>query len=322
MTHTGPDAEHLAQFVSDVRAGLGGAGQKTLSPKYFYDALGSALFEAICRLDEYGLSRAGERLLVQHARELPHHVRGVLRIVELGGGSGRKLRLLLEGLAGVEVAGCAGVDVSPAALEAMRDELDELPGVRFEGIVDTFLDGLTTAASRRAAGQRLVVLFLGSNLGNSTSAEADRLLAGVRARLVTGDTLMLGLDLAGDERTLLRAYDDPLGVTAAFDKNVLARMNRELGANFDLARFDHEARWSARERRVEMHLRSRGAQRVEIPAAGIVVHFADGETLWTESSHKYVLAELPALGSRAGFELSAHWVDERWPFVHALFTAR
>jgi L-histidine Nalpha-methyltransferase len=317
--------EPTATFALDVRRGLDGREQKRLPSRYLYDALGSALFEAICALPEYGVSRAGERLLVRHAAELRAHLDGPLHVIELGGGSGNKLRLLLDGLLRERRSGAASVesvsavDVSTAALEATRIALARFPGLHVETYAMAFRWGLRQVTARRASGERCLVVFLGSNLGNYEPDESAAFLRDVHAALQPGDALLLGLDLVKERAVMHAAYDDALGVTAAFDKNLLARMNRELAARFDLDHFEHEARWNARHRRIEMHLRSTRKQIVPIPEAGISAAFGRGETIWTESSHKYELADVPALGRAAGFEPVTKWVDAEWPFVHALF---
>jgi uncharacterized SAM-dependent methyltransferase len=190
-----------------------------------------------------------------------------------------------------------------------------------ERILAPFEVGLRHAAAQRASGERLLVLFLGSNLGNFDPTEAQAFLRALRAALAPGDVLLLGLDLVKPADALIRAYDDALGVTAAFNRNLLVRMNRELGADFDLKGFAHEARWDARHLRVEMHLVAQRPQGVSIPKAGIRAAFAAGETIWTESSHKYEPERLGDLGAGAGFRLGVRWVDAEWPFVHALYAA-
>lgn len=310
-----------ASFALDVRRGLGGRGQKQVPARYLYDALGSALFESICALPEYGISRAGERLLARHGAELARALSAPPRIVELGGGSGRKLRLLIDALGVRHVASLAAVDLSPTALESLRMELQRFSGLRVETYATSFRWGLHQALARRAGDAPVLVLFLGGNLGNYDRDESEGFLRDVRAALRPGDALLLGLDLVKPRDVLLAAYDDPLGVTAAFDKNLLARMNRELDARFDLGRFEHEARWDAEHRRVEMHLRSTKRQIVPIPGAGISASFTRGETIWTESSHKFEPGELPTLCLSAGFELREAWIDAEWPFAHALYGA-
>lgn len=309
-----------AELARDVRAGLGGSGLKRLPSKHLWDAVGSALFEAICALPEYGVSRAGERLLARHATELAELLATDLSVVELGSGSGRKLRLVLEGLHGKRIGACAAVDVSTEALACTRVEVAEVCGPSFVPIAAPYRRGLRTALERRAGGQ-VLVLFLGGNVGNFGRDEARRFLRDVRSNLMRDDALLLGVDLVKPADVLLRAYDDPLGVTAAFDKNVLARMNRELGADFDLASFRHEARWRERERRIEMHLVSERAQTVAVPGAGIEARFERGESIWTESSEKYALEELDVLARAAGFRVRRRWVDREWPFAHALLVA-
>ncbi|HBY61628.1 MAG TPA: hypothetical protein DEH78_17540 [Solibacterales bacterium] len=164
-----------------------------------------------------------------------------------------------------------------------------------------------------------MALFLGSTIGNFARSEAQAFLSDVAARLLPGDYLLLGTDLQRDPARLLPAYDDPLGLTASFNKNVLLRMNRELGADFDLLRWAHEARWNATDAAVEMHLRSEIAQHVTIPGAGVRASFRAGETIWTESSHKFTREEAGALGEQAGFRLIGQWIDEEWPFAETLF---
>ena len=307
------------RLAQDVRLGLS-KPQKELPAKYFYDAVGSALFESITRLPEYGLTRAEERLLWKSAREIPDHLAGPLAVAELGSGSGSKTRLVLEAIGARqrEVLYHA-IDASPAALDGCRATMSAIPGVRFFGIASFYEEGLEEVARRRSQEQHLLVMFLGSNLGNFDPAQARAFLAGVRRHLAPGDALLLGTDLVKPEATLLAAYDDAAGVTAAFNLNLLARLNRELGADFDLRRFRHLARWSPTERRIEMHLVSQVRQRVTIAELGLGVSFERGETIWTESSHKFTLAELPGMAAGAGFVPVAQWVDQEWPFAENLW---
>jgi L-histidine N-alpha-methyltransferase len=307
------------RFAQDVREGLG-KPQKELPAKYFYDAVGSALFEAITRLPEYGLTRAEERLLWKSAREIPDLLGLPLTVAELGSGSGRKSGRVLEAICGRqrEVPYYA-IDASPAALERCRSTLSALAGVRFCGIAGFYEEGLAEVARRRRPRQRLLLLFLGSNLGNFDRAQAQAFLGGLRDRLLPGDALLLGTDLVKPVATLLAAYDDAAGVTAAFNLNLLNRINRELDADFDLRRFRHLARWCPGERRIEMHLLARAAQQVTIARLGLSVAFEAGETIWTESSHKFALEELPRMAAGAGFAPLTHWVDEEWPFAGSLW---
>ena len=308
-----------AEFVADVRAGLDGAGQKWLPARWFYDDIGSALFEVICLLPEYGLTRAESRLLDRHARHLAERLEREIVVAELGAGSGKKTARLVQALTrrGSPVTYYA-IDVSEAAIAQCEHEIARIERVRFTGIVASYLDGLREVVATRRPSEQLVVLFLGSTIGNFERAPAIEFLERVRAMLEPRDRLVLATDLVKPADVLWRAYDDPLGVTAAFNLNILARINRELGATFDLDRFRHVVRWNEDERRVEMHLRVDSDQRVVIPTAGIEVDLRAGETIWTESSHKYTLEDIDALARATGFRREAQWVDPEWPFAQTL----
>lgn len=312
----------LDEFASDVRAGLCRDGQKELPPRYLYDDLGSALFEAICLLPEYGLWRAGSRLLRRHAAELAGRADPPLRIVEMGSGSGGNTRVLLEAIARRAPVTYHPIDVSEAAIRRCTEELRVVADVQVRPIEGTFLPGLRRAARERAPGDRLLVLFLGGTIGNFDRASSARFIADVRAVIHLGDLFLLAADLDKPAAVLLPAYDDALGVTAAFNRNVLVRINRELGGDFDPARFDHVVRWDERERRVEMHLRSRVDQIVQVTGAGARVELRAGETIWTESSYRFSEGEIARMAEVAGFERAASWVDEEWPFVQSLLVAR
>ncbi len=301
----------MSEFACEVRQGLAKA-QKELPSKYLYDELGSALFEAITVLPEYGLTRADERILCRHASEIP---REFSQAAELGSGSGRKTRAVLEALA---VQDYFPIDVSAVALERCRTELSSL--ARVIPIEASYLEGLDRVGYQRDGGP-LLLLFLGSTIGNFESRCRTDLLEQVRARLRRGDALLIGCDLVKPIETMLRAYDDPAGVTAAFNLNLLGRINRELGADFDLRAFAHEARYHSQERRIEMHLRSHAEQTVAIRNAGFQCRFRAGETIWTESSHKFHLEEIPEMAREAGFRAEAQWVDTEWPFAESLWRA-
>ena len=191
--------------------------------------------------------------------------------------------------------------------------------VRLVGYEKPYLEGLRAVAARREAGEHLCVLFLGSTIGNFDRPAADDFLRQVREALQPGDTLLLGTDFEKDVKTQLLAYDDPVGVTAAFNLNLLARLNRELGADFHLRDFRHLALWNSSERRIEMHLQSLRRQRVNIPGAALLVRMEEGETIWTESSHKYRPQGPAEMAARAGFRQIAQWVDEEWPFAQNLW---
>ena len=293
----------------DVKAGFA-KRPRSLPPKYFYDALGSCLFEAIGRLPWYRITKAETRLLRRVAPAVAGALRGPVRVVELGSGSGGKLALVVEALhARRKKTDVHVVDLSAAAIEASLERLAKIPGVSARGHRSTYERGLREAMSGPRGKGDCLVLFLGSNIGNFDPADATRLLSAVRRRLRPGDALLLGTDLVKPERELLDAYDDPLGLTAAFNLNLLLRLNRELRADFDLGAWAHRAVWNARARRVEMHLVSLKSQCVRIPGARVVADFAAGETLWTESSHKYEPDDVDRIAAAAGFRRERRWVD-------------
>jgi len=208
------------------------------------------------------------------------------------------------------------IDLSRAALEACRRELAEF---NVYPIHADFLDGLQIAAKQRSG--RMMVAFLGSNIGNFVRNAIVPFLRDIRARLQSGDTFLLGADLLKPVNDLILAYDDPAGVTAAFNRNLLSRVNREFDGDLDIRRFNHEARWNPDERRMEMHLRATADQTARLRALDLKVNIAAGETIWTESSHKFEVAELIELAGRAGFSFIRSWTDEEWPFAELLYRA-
>lgn len=309
------------EFAADVRAGLTRSGQKELPSKYLYDNVGSALFEVISHLPEYGLTRADERLLRRHADEIVDRLAGPVAVAELGSGSGKKTRWLLEAFCRRQRTSYYPVEISRSALVMCERELSDIDAISIVGFEREYLDGLLEVAAYRKSGQRLVVLFLGSTIGNFDRPAGLKFLAEVRRILEPGDSLLLGTDLEKPSAQLLGAYDDELGVTAAFNLNLLARTNRELGADFDLRQFAHLARINHEARSVEMHLLSKRRQIVSIPAAEIVIEFLEGETIWTESSHKYSAGEIVETARNAGFRCETQWIDEQWPFAENLLIA-
>jgi len=309
------------EFATDVRLGLSRPGQKELPSKYFYDDVGSALFEVISHLPEYGLTRADERLLRRYSSDIVDRVAGPVAVAELGSGSGKKTRWLLEAFCRRQPTFYYPVEISRSALAMCERELGSIDSISILGFEREYLDGLLEVAAYRRSGQRLLVLFLGSTIGNFDRAAGVKFLSEVRRILEPGDSLLLGTDLEKPTVQLLRAYDDELGVTGSFNRNLLARINRELDADFDLSRFVHVAKINYEARSVEMHLRSTCKQTVSIPAAGIVVEFQEGETIWTESSHKYSAGEIYGTAREAGFYCDAQWIDEQWPFAESLLTA-
>jgi L-histidine Nalpha-methyltransferase len=297
----------MNEFACEVRAGLSKL-QKELPSKYLYDDLGSALFDAITVLPEYGLTRADQRVLDRCAREIPLEFPTV---AEFGSGSGRKTRAVLEALAPGEYF---PIDLSTHALERCRRELSGL--ARVEPIEASYINGLDRVPKN---GAPLLVLFLGSTIGNFDARCRSDFLRQVRSRLRAGDALLIGCDLVKPIETLLDAYDDPSGVTASFNLNLLGRINRELGGDFDLRAFSHQAIWNAAERRIEMHLRSREDQTVVVREAQFECSFRAGETIWTESSHKFEADEIDGIARESGFRQDAQWIDEDWPFAECLW---
>jgi dimethylhistidine N-methyltransferase len=309
-----------AQFASDVRYFLSKSPQRELHSKYLYDDIGTALFEVITLLPEYGLTRADERVLRSNADAIVRRLPSPAVVAELGSGSGRKTRWILEALTKRGYALYYPIDVSAAALHACRNELGTIDSVHIVEIEGSYIEGLKAVTARRSKDESLLLLFLGSTIGNFERGPAEDFLREIRVLLRPGDSLLLGTDLVKPISQILPAYDDLTGVTAAFNLNLLARINRELGADFDLRQFRHEARYNEAERRIEMHLRSEIAQTITIRAADFQFTLRPGETIWTESSHKFGLSEVQRLARSAGFICVEQWVDPEWPFAENLFT--
>ncbi|MEP7364701.1 MAG: L-histidine N(alpha)-methyltransferase [Acidobacteriota bacterium] len=313
-------AEPSIDFATDVRAGLTRVGQKELPSKYLYDTVGSRLFDVIVELPEYGLTRADERLLRVHANEIVRQIPGDVIVCELGSGSGKKTRWILEALARRGRTSYYPIEISPTALDVCRRELADIDSVGIVGLESEYLDGLLEVAARRRTNQRILVLFLGSTIGNFTSPADREFLLDIRSILRPGDALLLGTDLEKSLPQLLNAYDDPLGVTAAFNLNLLARINRELEGRFDLNQFEHVALFNSETKSVEMHLRSKRRQTVAICTANLTVRFEEGESIWTENCHKYSLPEVAGIAEAAGLECVGQWIDPVWPFAETLLT--
>ncbi len=309
------------QFAADVREGLSLAHQKELPSKYLYDDVGSALFEVISVLPEYGLTRADERVLRRYSDEIVDRLPRPVTVAELGSGSGKKTRYILQALAERQHTAYHPIEISSTALAMCERELGDMECVSVVGLEREYLDGLLEVAARRQEGESLFVLFLGSTIGNFDREAGTRFLKQVRRVLRPGDALLLGTDLEKPIPQLIDAYDDPLGVTAAFNLNLLARINRELDGEFDLRQFEHEARFNPGARSVEMHLRSRREQTVSVRRANLSVHFREGETIWTESSHKYSRHDVLRTAMAAGFRCEAQWLDQEWPFAESLLIA-
>jgi dimethylhistidine N-methyltransferase len=310
-----------AELARDVAEGLSKTPQKTLPASWLYDEVGSALFEVITVLPEYGLTRADGALLRRSAHEIIATAGQPEIIFELGSGTGTKTRHILLAAATQCPVRYMPIDISRAALDNCGTAMQSIEGVRVEPIEATYLDGIEQALTRRGPDERVLILFLGSTIGNFTPPEAQTFLHRVKQRMLPGDSLLLGADLVKPRAKLIAAYDDSLGVTAAFNLNLLARINRELDGEFDLAKFAHEARYSERGSRIEMHLRSRVAQTVPIRALDMRIPFAKGETIWTESSHKFRAEEIRWLGEQAGWHTERQWIDSDWGFAETLFSS-
>jgi L-histidine N-alpha-methyltransferase len=307
------------EFAREVAAGLTRPGQKTLPCRYLYDNVGSALFEAITHLPEYGLTRADARIIHKHAPALIGHLPETLAVAELGSGTGNKTYAILERLRQRRPVTYYPIDVSPTALDLCKQCLRPVSTVI--PMVSTYLEGLRNVAARRSRGETLLVLFLGSTIGNFEPEAALDFLYSVRLCLAPGDALLLGTDLVKPRDQLLIAYDDPAGVTGAFNLNLLGRINRELGADFDLRQFAHSARYCEPEQRIEMHLHSLAAQTVRVRAANLSVDFTADETIRTETSHKFRPEQIPDIARTTGFRLVEQWIDCQWPFAENLLLA-
>ncbi|MBC5823835.1 MAG: L-histidine N(alpha)-methyltransferase [Candidatus Eremiobacteraeota bacterium] len=295
---------------------------KSLSAKYHYDALGSVLFEAICLLPEYYPTRAEAAILERHAVEMVDALKGPLELIELGSGSAAKTRLLIQAVLSRQARlDYHPIDISSSALDASARALErDFPGISVDGTAAEYLDGLRRV-TRNGSGS-LLVLFLGSNIGNFDFSEAIVTLAAINDALRPGDALLLGADLKKSKTVLEAAYDDPLGVTAAFNLNLLARINRELGGHFDLRQFSHRAVWEEQRSRVEMYLVSRLSQDVAIDALGMTAHFDAGEAIFTESSYKYDARRIAELAAATGFEVAKRWTDSLSRFSSSLLVRR
>jgi dimethylhistidine N-methyltransferase len=298
----------LESFRDDVVAGLS-APQKFLSPKYFYDGAGSRLFARICRLPEYYLTRAELALTRRHLAAIARFAGRGCQLIEYGSGEGIKSRLLIRA---ARPAVYVPIDISQDALDAAARRLArEFPGLRIHPLLGDFSRPIDIPVRR---GMPSVVYFPGSTIGNLTPEEAHAFLSmsrGIAARM------LVGVDLRKDPAVLHAAYNDSRGVTAAFNLNLLARINRELGANFDLRRWRHYAFYNPAEGRIEMHLVSMGAQNVALGKHRF--HFASGETIHTENSCKYSLDGFRELAAKAGFTSAKVWTDRRGLFtLHGL----
>jgi len=311
-------------IAAAVREGLS-AHSKRLPAWLFYDDEGSRLFDQITGLPEYYLTRTERAIFAAHCAEIVAQAAGQyankparLRVAELGAGSADKTRLLLN--AAVDLCGPVvyePVDVSASAMEEACERIDrEIPGVRVAPLVADYTEGLDLAPTH--PGERRMVLYIGSSIGNFEPREAARLLDDLRAALEPGDSILLGVDLRKDEPTLLAAYNDAAGVTASFNLNLLARLNRELAADFDLESFAHRAVWNPEHSRIEMHLESLIPQQVQLASLDLEISFAAGESIHTENSYKYAPGQPESMLEQAGFTPQSTWTDDRAWFAVCL----
>lgn len=312
-------SDERAAFAEDVRFGMA-QSQRWLPTRFLYDALGSALFDAICRLPWYPITASELALLRQHGAEILRRS-APSRIVELGSGNGEKLALLLDTAPRRTPLDLHVVDLSTAALAQAERLLGTLANVTVHTHAANYEDGLSSISREMSRPGTTLVMYLGSNIGNYEPHKVAALLASIGAAMRPGDLFLLGADLIKPVETLLSAYDDPLGVTAAFNRNLLVRVNRELDGNFDLDAFAHRAVWNAELSRVEMHLVSRGRQHVRIAAAGVDVTLNDGETIWTESSYKYRAQQVDEMLATAGLQPCGQWIDQAAQFALTLARA-
>ena len=320
LIHNLVKRDPLAGLAEDVRNGLS-AYPKRFLPKYFYDELGSQLFEAICLLPEYYLTRAENEILLRYADEIAAAVDGHKTLVEMGSGSASKTRLIIEALLrSQDELVFMPVDISATALESSsRILLQSYPRLKIEAFAADYFAGLAELGKKPR--RRTLALFLGSNISNFDPDEAVRFLQAMRKVLQKGDALLLGADLKKDPTILEAAYNDALGVTSAFNLNVLARINRELGGSFDLHAFRHHAFYNESAGRIEIYIESLRDQTVQIEKLSLEVSFHTGELIHTENSYKYDAAGIAQLASDTRFTYSRSWFDSQERFSSNLLLA-
>ena len=316
-------ADVQGDLAADVRAGLT-ATPKLLYARHFYDAEGSRLFEEICRLPEYYLTRAEAQILGAMAGELVEVFREEPELVELGSGSALKTKTLIRAFLGAYgKLRFVPIDISTEMLEqSSRELVDGFDGLVVDAIASEYLGGLRELTRMDREEHRTsprLVLWLGSSIGNLGRQQAKDFLHDIHDVVERRDRMLIGLDRRKDAAVLEAAYDDAAGVTAEFNRNILRRINRELGADFDVERFDHRAIYREEEGRVEMHLVSQDDVTVNVSALGLRVDFTAGETIHTESSYKYSDAEIEALAEASEFRIERHWMDEARRFSLVLF---
>ena len=316
-----PESDSTVALARDVADGFA-MDPKRIPSRYLYDTLGSQLFEAICELPWYTITRGERALLARYGEAILSDLGSAPTMIEIGAGNGEKLSLLLESWSSCsEPLLVHLVDISGSALSLSSRILERRTGVEVVTHKTTYQRGLRAARDQSSRDGTAMVLFLGSNIGNMNLDEAEGFLRAVHGGCRPGDRLLLGADLIKPERDLLLAYDDPLGVTAAFNKNLLVRLNRELDADFDVDAFDHHIVWNAPASRVESYLVSRGDQVVCVRDAGCCISLSEGESIWTESSYKYRAEGIVEMGLWTGFSLRRQWVEPDALFALTLLEA-
>ena len=309
-------------FAEDVVAGLTSEPKKLLS-KYHYDTLGSKLFDSICELPWYTITRGECALLERIKSSVTDRLRDPVILAELGPGNGDKISILAKALdAECRQTAIHLIDVSEGALDSASRTLESYSSIEVRKHKASYIDGLRNVIDVVEPSESLTLLFLGSNIGNLDPREAERFLVEIRSLLRVGDKFLVGTDLIKPVEQLLLAYDDPLGVTSAFNRNLLARINRELEGDFEVDQYDFQVKWNSRNSRIESYLVSRRDQTVCISAVNCCVRFVKGEAIWTESSHKYESAEVAEMGRAAGFECQEQWVEPTSEFMITCFGVR
>jgi dimethylhistidine N-methyltransferase len=308
------------EFAKDVAEGLT-SHPKHLSCRFFYDQEGSRLFEAICELPEYYLTRAETEILQNHAREIASLFANDIAVIELGSGNAVKTRLLLNALLSSHRVRYIPIDICRPVLEiSAADLLQRFPVLEIVAVAAEYHEGLRHL--QNASDRPRLILWLGSNIGNFMREEAAGFLRRIRDIMTPADRMLVGVDLRKERAVLEAAYDDAAGVTAAFNLNLLTRINHELHANFDRTAFRHRAVYNEDLGRIEMYLVSTHAQDVRIEDLGLTIHFAAGETIHTENSYKYSLAEIEAVATAAGLRSERFWQDTAGWFSLQLLAAR
>ena len=308
-----------AVFARDVAEGLN-REPKQLPTKYHYDALGSQLFEAICELPWYPITRSERKLLLKERDAIISHLSNPAAVIEMGSGSGEKVSILAERLNSMgRPTTIHLVDISKTALELGTQKLGRYPAIQIVRHELSYIEGLRAAVGTLGSNQPVTVLFLGSNIGNMSAETSLQFLHDVHTELRTGDRVLLVTDLVKPEPEMLAAYDDPLGVTAAFNLNLLARINRELDADFNLRQFVHRVIWNSRDSCVESYVVSQREQTVCITGADCCIRLVKGEAIWTETSFKYTREQVRSLGSSAGFRVVDQWLESVSTFALTLF---